>query len=472
MFVNRAAELQFLLDHFERPGASLLVLWGRRRVGKTTLLREFASRAGAHGHPLLYHVGVRTTETEALLRLSDTLAQGFGDALLRIQPLTSWEAVFAYLSSRSQPFGLLIDEFPYLVESAPALPTKLQAAWDASLQHGQVKLVLCGSSVAMMEQTLLDRGAPLHGRRTGQWKVEPFSPADVAALHAAQGVAPRLVPVLEAFAVLGGVPLYAGQHYPKRPLEETIKVSILTKGEPLYEEVPFLLRQELREPRVYQAILSALAGGATSFGELSSKTGLERANLTRYLAQLDTLGLLRREVPVTEPKPHKSRKGIYRIADPFVGFWYRFVYPNLDRLELGDAGVVLDSVVKPALPHFISQAIEPYLPSLFGPRGIASLGAQVPFQPCYLGRHWSRKTELDLLLLSEDRRRGFVGELKWQGRAISPEAMADLRSRVAREETLRGVELTFALISRSGFTKTSTRPLPDERYIDLGAMAL
>lgn len=472
MFVNRSQELSFLLDHLERPGASFLVLWGRRRVGKTTLLRELAHRAEALDLPLLYHVGVRTTEPEALRRLSETLALGFNDPLLRVQPLSSWEALFTYLAGRARPFGLLLDEFPYLVECAPSLPTHLQAAWDGALRHTGIKLVLCGSSVAMMERTLLERGAPLHGRRTGQWKVEPFTPADVGALHAAEGARPGLVSVLEAFAVLGGIPLYARQHDPGRSLEETILKRILTRGEPLYEEVPFLLRQELREPRVYQAILSALAGGATSFGELSSKTGLERANLTRYLAQLETLGLLQREIPITEDRPHKSRKGIYRIADPFVRFWYRFVYPHLDRLELGEADAVLGRVVKPALPQYLSQAIEPLLPALFGPRGPSGLVGQVPFVPRFLGRHWSRTAELDLVLLDEGRQRAFIGELKWQRRPLSPGVMADLRGRVAREPALRDLELTYAVLSRSGFTRIPSDAPPDERYLDLGAVSL
>jgi len=148
------------------------------------------------------------------------------------------------------------------------------------------------------------------------------------------------------------------------------------------------------------------------------------------------------------------------------------VYPHLDRLELGEADAVLADAVKPALPQYLSQAIEPLLPALFGPRGLAGLIGQVPFVPRHMGRHWSRTAELDLVLLDEDRERAFVGELKWQRRPVSPGVMADLRERVAREPALRDLELTYALLSRSGFTRLPSEVPPDERYIDLGAFVL
>ncbi len=458
MFVNRKKELDFLKGHYKGRQAEFLVIWGRRRVGKTVLLQRFAD-----GLPVIYHMAVRTTPTDELRRLSGQLAEFFDDALLRSQPLISWEALFAYLASRKEKFGLILDEFPYMVEASPQLPSLLQEAWDLRLSSNPIKLIVCGSSITMMERTLFAPRAPLFGRRTGQWKVEPFGPIELGKITGGS-----LVERLETFAVIGGVPMYARLFDPRASLAENIRDRILSKGEVLYQEVPFLLRQELREPRVYQAILAAISAGAEKFGELSSKTGLERANLTRYLAQLMEIGLVRREVPVTQDKPHKSRKGLYRVADLFVRFWYHFVYPNLDLLEMQDTQAVLQERVLPNLHDYIATCIEPVVAGLFrrGP-----LARQVPFEVRYSGRHWSKTEEFDLVLFDKDRKRAMVGEIKWSRKPIHPGLMLDLCRRVKATPVFKQVRLTHALISRSGF-----RPEPTagrgERYIDLSAIKI
>ncbi len=455
-FVNRQTELRFLDSHFNRRGPGLLVIWGRRRVGKTALLQNFVE-----GKPVVFHMAVRTTPTDELRRISSRLAEFFDDDLLRAQPVGSWEALFSYLAGRRGRFGLVLDEFPYLVEASPELPTLLQEAWDNRLSKTGIKLILCGSSISMMERALLAPSAPLFGRRTGQWKVQPFGPPELGLLTGGS-----LVERIEAFSVIGGIPMYARLFDRRADLATNIRKRILTKGEVLYEEVPFLLRQELREPRVYQAILAAVAAGAHRFSELSSKTGLNRANLVRYLAQLEELELVRREVPVTEEKPHKSRKGLYRIADPFVRFWYRYVYPSLDRLELQDADGVFKERVLPDLHGFIAAGVEPILAELFRSGPLSKL---VPFRVAHAGRHWSRTEEFDLVLFDRARERVMVGEVKWSRKPVNPDLLADLRRRVETSRVFSGKRTTLALVSRSGF-KPAPRRRPAERYVDLSAV--
>lgn len=452
-FVNREQELGFLKRHFSSNQAELLVIWGRRRVGKTFLLQHFA-----RGLPVIYHMGVRTTPLESLRRISRSLATFFDDPLLRRQPLESWENVFIYLEGKKRKFGLVLDEFPYLVESSPSLPSVLQVSWDTALKDSKIKLILCGSSIAMMERALFSASAPLYGRRTGQWLLKPFDPINLRKL-----IGGSLVECIQASCISGGVPMYAEKLKPPSDLLHHIKDHLLTKGEILYEEVPFLLRQELREPRVYQAILGAISGGASKYSELSSKTGLDRTNLPTYLHTLADLGIVRREVPIMEAVPQKSRKGIYRIQDDFISFWYRFVYPNLDRLEMGEIDGVFDSEIREELHQYISKRCERVITGLFRRPPLNSL---VPFQVSFSGRQWSRTEEFDVVLLDAERRNAFIGEIKWSKKPISARLINDLRTRVTRSKIFEGVNRTFALISRAGFIDDH-QPSSDEVLVDL-----
>jgi AAA+ ATPase superfamily predicted ATPase len=181
-----------------------------------------------------------------------------------------------------------------------------------------------------MEQHVLGSKSPLYGRRTGQWRVEPLTLLQARAFFPAR----PLVDVIETYAVVGGVPFYALQFDPKASLAQNVKRHVLSKGSVLFEEVPFLLREEVHEPRSYFPILAAIAAGSRKFGEISSKTGFDKANLGKYLATLQELRLVRREVPITEADPGRSRKGLYAIEDPFTDFWLRYVWPHLAALEV------------------------------------------------------------------------------------------------------------------------------------------
>jgi AAA+ ATPase superfamily predicted ATPase len=456
-FVNREAELAALERAFASKDAELVVMYGRRRVGKTVLLQHFAAGSSI---PVLYHVGVQTTVRDELARLSRRLAEFFTDPLLDAQPLTSWQAAWTYVGqqARRRSFGLVLDEFPYLVEGDPSLPSLLQAAWDGVLRHTRLKLVLCGSSLGMMEDLLRD-ASPLYGRRTAQWKVQPFSAEDLALLWPAR----NLVEALEAYGVVGGTPTYIARLDPRKSLLANIQERILTKGSLLYEEVPFLLREEVRDARVYQAVLSALALGSRRFSELSSKTGLDRAHLVRYLSILADLELVRRDVPVTEPQPEKSRKGIYDIRDPFVAFWYRFVFPHRDRLEGGGARAVMEEVVRPGLHDYLASRLEPAVGSLFASRW----RGLVPFAPSVTGKHWSESEEFDWVILDAGRRAALVVEVKWGRKPDAGQAlMRDLKQRTLACKALAGCDLHWAVVSRRGFADRP-RSSARERFIDL-----
>ena len=436
-FLDRETELALLSDHLDRPTSSFFVLYGRRRIGKTELLR----RALADRPRAAYHVGTRSTLVEELGRLSLTLSRTWEQPLLAAQALSTTDAFLAFLEGLRGPHVLVLDEFPYLAESDPALPGLLQAAWDRSLSKGELKLIVCGSSVSVMESTFMSPRAPLFGRRTGQLRLGPL-PARVLA-DAFPGPPERIV---ELAALFGGIPGYLQRLDPDADLYENLRCHVLRQGEPLYEEVPFLLREELRETRVYAAILATVAGGARKFGEISSKVGLDRANLTRYLAVLDALGLVEREVPVTEPHPDKSRKGLYRVADPFVSTWFSLVHPFRDLLETGDLDKAWPEVQE-RLTRGMPLAVEPIVRDLFQ-HGCAD---RIPFPVAYAGRHWGPGAEFDAVYLDAERRRAFVLEIKWTKDPVKVGTLYDLRQRAAQDPILARLDRTCAVLSRAGF---------------------
>ena len=458
-FVNREHELRILNDHLGRPGAGLFVLYGRRRIGKTALLQEvIRSRADA-----VYHVATRSTLTEELGRLSVTLAAAWNQPLLAAQPLTTVQALLAALQS-APPGVFVLDELPYLIETEPSLPTLLQAAWDHHLSRSELKLVVCGSSSPMMESTFLSPSGALYGRRTGQLRLGALEPAHLAAM-----LPWGSVELLEAAALFGGIPGYLARLQPELDLRGNLRRHVLQRGEPLHEEVPFLMREELRQPRIYNAILATIAAGARKFGEISSKTGLAKTNLTRYLGILSDLGLVEREVPITEASPDKSRKGIYRISDPFVGMWFALVHPNRDALERGLVEAIYDTRIVAVLDRLLPHAVEPVIRDMLHSGPWAS---RVPFVSAHAGRYWSPTAELDVVLLDATRRHAFVVEVKWTQRPVGPELLDHLRARVAREQAFAGLEsVTLAVVSRAGFTSGRVAR-DDEQLIDVGSVGL
>ncbi|MBM4395333.1 MAG: ATP-binding protein [Deltaproteobacteria bacterium] len=448
-FLDRESELAVLADHLDRRGAGLFVLYGRRRIGKTELLR----RALADRPRAAYHVGTRSTPVEELARLSDTLAREWGQPLLAAQPLASLPALLAFLEGVRGPHCLVLDEFPCMSEGDPSFEGLLQAAWDRSLSRGDLKLVVCGSSVSVMESTFLSPRAPLYGRRTGQLRLGPLPPH--ALRSAFPGPPERIV---EIAATFGGVPAYLQRLDPDLDLEQNLRRHVLARGEPLYEEVPFLLREELREPRVYAAILATIAGGARKFGEISSKVGLDRANLTRYLSVLHDLGLVEREVPVTEALPDRSRKGLYRVSDPFTATWFALVHPFRDQLETG----ALDRAwprIRERLAGRMPLAVEPIVRDLL--RHV--LAERFGFHAAHAGRQWAPGAEFDAVFLDEERRRAFVVEVKWTQGAVGVGALDDLRRRVSGDPALSALRTTCAVVSRAGFRGRA--PSSDREYL-------
>lgn len=448
-FVNRVQELDLLHELHRSERSELFVLYGRRRVGKTELLRAFC-RDKRH----LFFVGDLSPDRELLAAFSQRLwefAQGEAEPGFTFP---TWEAAFRYLAglARNERLVVVLDEFPYLVEANRALPSILQKIWDELLKDSLAMLVLCGSTVGFMEREVLGHRSPLYGRRTGQYLLEPMTFADAAAFF------PRRDPFwrVEAFAVLGGVPAYLAQFREVDDLLEGVGRHILRKGAFLYDEPRFLLMQELREPANYFSLLRAIAGGKTRINEIAQASALaDRGAVSRYLDTLRDLGIVERVVPVTEDAPHKSRKGVYRIRDQFFRFWFRFVYPYRSELEEGEGERVLESRIRPYLPEFVGPAFEEVARQQV--RTLARQG-RLPFQPVRMGAWWSGDEEIDLVAFDEQGGALLAGECKWWGGPVGRNVLSELKRKtgVMLAQTAgrwrQPPQITYALFSKAGFT--------------------
>lgn len=446
MFVNRLSELDLLEKRFASGKAEFFVLYGRRRIGKTELLARFCE-----GKRAVFFVSDLGSEISLRAALSTAInSVVYGPAQMDAV-YSSWEALFQALAQASQQERLVVvlDEFPYMLSTYPPLASILQKAWDQTLKNSQVMLILCGSYISMMEETVLSYQAPLYGRRTAQYLLEPLQFKDARLFFLSYSNEDQV----RAYAIYGGTPAYLQLIESHQSLNENIQNTVLTKGSYLYDEVRFILQQELREPRNYFAILQAIAAGKTRLNEIKQATGLEGA--TAYLDTLQQLHLVERAVPITETQPQKSRRGIYRLRDHYLRFWFRYVHPNRSQLELGGGRSVLENQILPEIDHYSSLAFEEICRQYFWQDG---LSGKLSFLPTNIGRWWDSSEEIDLVALGE--KDAILVECKWSSQAVGTNVFAELeRKAAAVQHELGDRRIQFALCSRSGYTRALTESL-------------
>jgi len=451
MFVNRAAELGWLEARWRARDAQFIIVYGKRRVGKTALLKE--TLQGKSG---VYFLADRRPEREQLREVAARLGGHFTDPFIGRKGLDTWLEAFEYLATHLRPTAaktnkrllLILDEYPYLVENNPATSSLFQKGWDETLQRLPLTLVLCGSSMAMMESETLAHRSPLYGRRTGDLLVRPLDFVGV------RQFLPKRRPfaqAVEIYAVLGGMPGYLHQFDFDLDLLGNIRERILTPGAFLFREVDFLLKEELREPRNYLAILRAISQGRRKFGEIANDTGLGKNILHKYLHVLEDLQLVERDVPITEKAPQKSRRSLYGLQDPFVAFWFACGYPYVSDLELGETRPALRRV-RDLLPHLLGRAYERIA------RETLRRSEGLPFPLHRIGHWWDDQTEIDVVGINDEANAILFGEVKWSERPIGTDiyrALTEKARRVVWGTTDR--RESFALFSRSGFTPEMRR---------------
>lgn len=436
-FINRERELSFLEKKYAEGKSQFIILWGKRRVGKTELVKQFV-----RNKPHVYFLSESTSEQEQLSRFSESIGQFFGEPLLQTKGFSSWEESFQYVKRKEKRFILAIDEFPYLILSNSAIPSIFQKAWDEYWHDSRIFLLMLGSSMAMMENEVLGYRSPLYGRRTGQWRVDPMAFASACAFRKGRSFEDRL----SHYSVAGGIPAYWLQFRNNFNFWKNVEHNVIQKGQMLYDEVEFILREELREPRYYFALLQAISMGKRKLSEIVNATGLRQPVANKYLGVLSDLKVVERELPVTVEKPLKSKKGLYRITEAFFEFWFKFVFTRRGELEMGKTDVVLDQIRQRFNQH-LSLAYEKVAKELIW----YHMETFFPFAK--VGKWWDKNEEIDLVAVNPEVNAILFGEAKWRNKPVGINIYAKLNEKASKVNWGNENRLQhFCLFSKSGFT--------------------
>lgn len=448
-FIGRKREMEKLESEYSRD-SSFVVIYGRRRVGKTTLIKEFLKDKTA-----FYFLATEEIESQSMKRLAGVVVRTTKNRLLQNATFTDWLDLFQviadYEPEKKKVF--VIDEFPYLVKTNSAFPSILQNAWDEVLKDKNVMLILSGSLIGMMQKHALSYDSPLYGRRTSQMRLAPLLFTDI---YAVQSLA--FTESVEQYAVTGGVPKYLEFFEDGRELTEQIKDAVLSKNGFLYEEPFFLLKSESMTAVNYFSIIKAIADGNHKIGKIAGVLGIESSKLTPYLSTLSDLGFVEKRTPVTEKNPEKSRKGLYFIADNFIRFWFKYVYPYKGELELDNMQIVLEEMKKDFETKFVAFAYEDICKDIFA--NLCKRGV-VDFVPSRIGAYWlndyTGDTEIDVMAVDNQNKRIFAGECKYHRNPVDAPVYYALKEKVLDAGEIRKsypvYDVIYGVFSKSGFTQ-------------------
>jgi len=452
MFIGREAELAHLEILYASGRAELFILYGRRRVGKTELLRAFCV-----GKAYIFFIATLSSDRDQLAAFSQDVYRHAHAEVPQGFSYPSWEAAFQALGEIPGRPVVVMDEFTYLIGGNKAIPSILQKVWDERLKNSNVFLILCGSYIGMMETDVIGYKAPLYGRRTGSNLLNPLE------IPAVTQFFPNYSPIqqLEAWAILGGMPYYLSAFSDQIDIFANIRKQVLDTQGLLYSEPRLLLFEELREPRNYFSILRAIAQGSTRLNEIAQKAGVGDSSTTaRYLDILQQMRLVHRSVPATESQPEKSKKGIYHISDFFLRFWFRYVHSYQNALDLGMADGILAQRVCPTFEQYVSYSFE-HACRAYVTR-LARKG-QLSFLPERVGSWWDQNTEIDVLAISDSEQALLVGECKWSVHPVGIDILQDLKRKAQLLQVMKSWDnIAYFLFAKSGFTL----PLQQQASVD------
>lgn len=442
-FIDREQEMETLVEEYNREGSSLVIMYGRRRVGKTTLISEFIK-----GKNALFFLASQESETQNRNLFKEKAAEFINSDLLRNATVSDWDTIFkAIIETKFETKPIIvIDEFQYIGKSNSAFPSIMQRIWDGLLKDKSVMLILCGSLITMMKEQTLEYSSPLYGRRTAQIKLKqiPFSYYE------------NFFPnkdgkeLIEMYAVTGGVPKYIESLREEKDIYSAIKKYVLNPSSYLYDEPHFLLQQEVTEIGSYFSLIKTIAAGNSKLSAIATALELPQTRLTKYLKTLIDLDILEREVPITEENPDKSKKGLYRIKDNFIKFWFAFIYPNLSFLESGNSEIVMKKIEKGFVSGQVSFVYEDVCRHKMWKMNADEVW---PFTFSKIGRYWDNNTEIDIAALDPDGKNLILGECKYWKEPVGINILADLEEKAKKVAWNKSNRKTwFVLFSTGGFT--------------------
>lgn len=440
MFISRERELDSLNRLYSSNKFEFAVIYGRRRVGKTALITQFIKDKRA-----IYFMGVESNAKQNLENFSKNILE-FGTGIPVETTFVSFQSALEYVFklAENERLILAIDEYPYVARSSESLASTLQILIDKYKDSSRLMLILCGSSMSYMEDHVLSYKAPLYGRRTAQMKILPFDFADTCRCFKNFSDEDKAL----IYGIVGGTPQYLFQMDDKLSVEDNIKNTFFNPTSSLFEEPENLLKQEVREPALYNAIITAIATGASRMAEISTKVGESTSVCATYLKNLIALGLVQKETSYGEKE---SRKSIYSIEDNMFRFWYRFVPENYSIIGRGAADLAYRRI-EPHLSDYMGKVFEEickqYLWSLL-------LAGKSPVEFRELGRWWGtnpatrKQTEIDIMG-EQDKNTVLFGECKWTNEKVDAGVLETL---VRRSQMFHYDTIWLYLFAKNGFTK-------------------
>ena len=441
-FYCREDELRKLNKRYADDKFECIVIYGRRRVGKTALINEFCK-----DKPTVFFSALNTTGKENLEALSRAI-MSFERPDMEIAPeFRSYDAALDELTTlaKNQRVVFVIDEYPYLAKAKPAISAMLQHIIDHKWTESKMYLILCGSSMSFMEGQVLGKESPLYGRRTGQFKIEPLDYKETAVFH------PNLSPEGNSliYGITGGVPHYINKLDVRDSVDEALLDNFFDRSSYLYEEPGNLLKQELREPAIYNAIIKAIAEGASRVNEIKTKVGEENSVVAKYLKTLIDLGIVKKETPITEKT---GKKTIYLLADNFFRFWYRFVPSNMSAIDSGRISKIYQHSVKQYFPDYMGLIFEKMCQDY-----LLYYSEDLPIELSEIGQWWGtdskkkKQIQIDIVGTPAEGKDYIIGSCKYRNEKIGMDELDLLREYAAVFG--KGTNYHYYIFSKGGFTE-------------------
>ncbi len=442
MFHCRDKELHDLNKRYNKNDFECIVIYGRRRVGKTALINEFCK-----GKPTIFFSALNASSQENLEALSKAIYEKTYPGAETAPVYPSFDAAFLEITrmAENERLVFVIDEYPYLAKANKSISSRLQHIIDHTWKNGKLFLILCGSSMSFMEYQVLGYESPLYGRRTGQFKIQALTYKEITAFNSDLTHEQQAL----VYGVTGGIPHYINKLDAQNDIDEALKENLFNTSSYLFEEPENLLKQELREPAIYNSVITAVAGGASHSNEIATKVGIESPICAKYLKVLLDLGILVKETPITE-KPGK--KTIYAIGDNFFRFWYRFVPQNTSAISAGRIDNIYDSLIKKYYSDYMGLIFEQMC------REYLFLYADnVPVVLSDIGQWWGtdpkakKEVQIDIIGTPVEGNEYIIGSCKYRNTPVGVDELELLKQYA--DVFGKGDKYHYYIFSKGGFTQ-------------------